>query len=70
MTCRYEFCYLWYNNNHSANVSAFSNSLNKYGIATFPCDIPIIFPNIYIRNNLLNSNKFVFQAFEFGEYNI
>ena len=39
-------------------------------IVTFPYDIPIIFPNKYIRNNLLNSNKFVFPAFEFSDFNI
>ena len=39
-------------------------------IVTFPYDISIIFPNKYIRNNLLNSNKFVFPAFEFSDFNI
>ena len=38
--------------------------------ATFPYDTPIIFPNVYIQNSLLNSKKFVFPAFEFSDFNI
>ena len=37
--------------------------------ATFPYDIPIIFPNVYIWSSLLNSKKFVFPAFEFSDFN-
>ena len=39
-------------------------------IATFPYDITIIFPNVYIQNNSLNSKKLVFSAFsEFSDFN-
>ena len=38
--------------------------------ATFPYDIPIIFPNVYIWNSLSNSKKFVFPAFQFSDINI
>ena len=68
--------------NHSTSVRAFSNILNKYGNSNFSLlhrnnhskRTYLYFDTVHfmkdIRNNLLNSKKLVFPAFEFSDFNI